>query len=53
MLGGRFDESVSQWFWCVKKQGRYPWVDEFLKVQSEWKKVIERTLAQIDQMERE
>jgi hypothetical protein len=53
LVGGRLDDSYKQWNWCVKKQGRYIMIDEYLSVQDEWKKLIGDTIGRIQKIEGE
>lgn len=53
LVGGRLDDSHKQWNWCVKKQGQYLTIDEYLSVQDGWRELIGKTIRRIQEVENE
>lgn len=51
MIKGQFDDSFKQWRWCVKKNGKYINISEYLEFQKEWKIIISETLDRINELE--
>jgi len=48
---GEFYDSYKEWQWCVKKNGKYINITEYLKVTKEWTKLISETLERINSLE--
>lgn len=53
IVDGKFYDQYSEWSWCVKKNGNYPDIQDFLSQKNEWKKEIEVTLDKIKKIESE
>ncbi len=53
IIKGNFDDSYKQWNWCIKRNGNYIIIDEYLKKKEEWKQLIENTLENIQHLEQE
>jgi len=53
LVGGRFDDSYKQWNWCVKREGRYIMIDEYLSVQDSWRRLIRSTTEKIQEIDSE
>ena len=51
IVSGKFDDSYSEWHWCVKKNGKFISIIEYLKFQKEWIELIDKTLEKIDKLE--
>ncbi|RKY08824.1 MAG: hypothetical protein DRP66_03705 [Planctomycetota bacterium] len=51
IVAGEFDSSYKPWFWCVRKNGKYMQISEYLAEKSAWKDLIENTLAKIEMCE--
>jgi len=51
LVNGQFDNTYKPWNWCVKRNGKYIMIDEYLKSSEEWKVLIENTLEKIQQFE--
>lgn len=53
IIGGKFDNKYKEWLWCVKKDGNYISIVDYLKSQENWKKLISDTLDEINDIEEE
>ncbi len=51
IVEGQFDDSLTYWYWSVKRDGQYILIDEYLKHKSAWKELIENTLKRIWEIE--
>ncbi len=51
LVKGQFVDSLSEWHWCVKRNGKYINITEYLKVQTDWIKLISDTLTKINMLE--
>lgn len=47
LVHGTVDDSYKEWSWCVKRDGKYPSITEFLRAKRDWKQIIEDTLEAI------
>lgn len=47
VVHGTVDDSYKEWSWCVKRDGRYLSITDYLKVKDDWKRVIDDTLESI------
>lgn len=47
LVHGTLDDSYKEWSWCVKRDGQYPRIPEFLRAKEAWKQIIEDTLEAI------
>ncbi|MBR9976610.1 MAG: hypothetical protein KFH87_00860 [Bacteroidetes bacterium] len=47
LINGSVDDSYKEWSWCVKRDGEYPSITDFIRVKDAWKKIIEDTLEAI------
>lgn len=47
LVHGTLDDSYKEWSWCVKRDGQYPSITEFLRAKQAWKQIIENTLEAI------
>lgn len=52
-MGGEFDDSYKQWFWCIKRNGDYININEYLLVSDKWEQLTGSTLDKIKQAESE
>ncbi len=52
-INGEFDTNYKEWFWCVKKNGNYIKITNYLKIKTEWKNIISETLDIISKLEEE
>lgn len=50
-IGGKFYDSYSTWQWCVKKNGKYVNIIEYLEIKEKWIKIISDTLDKINRFE--
>ena len=50
-IGGKLDDSYKEWNWCVKRDGKYINIVEYLKKKQSWLEIISNTLEKIDQLE--
>jgi hypothetical protein len=50
-VNGKLDDSYSLWQWCVKKNGKYVSIIEYLKFQEKWVELIAVTLDNINKIE--
>jgi hypothetical protein len=50
-VGGKLDDSYKQWNWCVKKNGKYINITEYLEVKDQWLKIISDALDKISMLE--
>ncbi|MFT4668038.1 MAG: hypothetical protein ACI8YQ_001816 [Polaribacter sp.] len=48
IVDGDFTDQYKQWSWCVKKNGKYINISEYLTVQKEWEEIISKTLDRIE-----
>lgn len=53
LVGGEVDQTLKQWSWGVKQQGRPLMVDSYLTHRKEWKEVIQSTLQKVQEREEE
>lgn len=53
IIDGTFDDRYKDWVLCVKKDGRYPDVREYLDKKAEWKELLESTIEQLKRAEQE
>ena len=51
IVGGEFFDSYKEWNWCVKRNGVYINITEYLKHQKEWLNLISETLEKINEIE--
>lgn len=51
LVNGRFDDNYSEWYWCVRREGKYLMVDEYLTVSAQWKDLIGRTVEMVQRVE--
>jgi len=51
IVNGKFDNSYKEWQWCVKRDGKYISVLDYLKIQKEWIELISETLDKINRLE--
>jgi hypothetical protein len=47
LVKGSLDDSYKEWSWCVKRDGKYPKISDFMTVKDAWKQIIEDTLEAI------
>jgi len=50
-VDGDFTDQYKQWSWCVKKNGKYINISDYLAIQKEWKEIISKTLDRINELE--
>lgn len=53
LIDGNFIDTYKEWMWCVKKEGEYPLVTDFLKRAEEWKFLIGTSIERIKKYENE
>jgi len=51
MIDGQFFDGYSRWQWCVKKDGSYPLVSDYLAKQQVWKDAIHQVIEQVKRIE--
>ncbi|WP_430973279.1 hypothetical protein [Sunxiuqinia rutila] len=51
IVNGEFFDTYKVWNWCVKKNGMYINITEYLKHQREWVNLISETLEKINRLE--
>lgn len=51
IVNGKFDDSYKEWQWCVKRNGKYINIIEYLKITTEWIRLISGTLDKITRLE--
>lgn len=51
LLNANFDDSYKEWQWCIKRNGKYLSVIEYLNKKDDWKKIIIDTLDKIKMIE--
>lgn len=51
LLNANFDDNYKEWQWCVKRNGKYLSIVEYLNKKDEWKKLIIDTLDKIKKIE--
>lgn len=51
MTDGQFFDGYKSWNWCVKKNGAYPMISDYLAKEQEWKDAIDQVLMQVQRME--
>lgn len=51
MIGGEFFDLYTEWHWCVKRNGKYINIIEYLKIQRGWINLISDTLDKINKLE--
>jgi len=51
LTNGKFDDSYKTWHWCVKRNGKYLNIIDYLKIQKEWIDLISKTLDEINKFE--
>lgn len=47
VVHGTVDDSSKAWNWCVKRDGRYLSITDYLKVKDDWMRIIEDSLESI------
>ena len=50
-IGGKFVDTYKEWNWCVKKNGKYINIVEYLNIRESWTRIISETLEQINRLE--
>ncbi|MCD4707652.1 MAG: hypothetical protein K8S62_07920 [Candidatus Sabulitectum sp.] len=53
IVNGEYYDKYKQWFWCVKKSGKYIQLKNYMKYSSEWKSLISQTMDEIRKLEEE
>lgn len=48
IMNAKYDKSLKMWHWCVKKEGKYLHISEYLKRSNDWKILLESILMRID-----
>ena len=51
IVNGKFDDSYKEWQWCVKRNGEFISISDYLKIQKDWIKLISETLDKINEFE--
>ena len=51
LLNANFDDRFKEWQWCVKRNGKYLSIVEYLNKKDQWKKLITETLDKIKKIE--
>ncbi len=51
LLNANFDDSYNEWQWCVKRNGKYVSIVEYLNKKDEWKRLIIDTFDKIKRIE--
>lgn len=51
IVDGKFDNTYKEWNWCVKRNGHYLNVTEYMKVQDKWIELISKTLDKTNKLE--
>jgi hypothetical protein len=51
IVNGQYDDNYQPWHWCVKRNGKYIQIEEYLKVKQKWKELISETLDKINKLE--
>ena len=50
IVNGKLDDHYKEWQWCVKKDGNYINITEYLKNKLAWQKLISDTLDEINKL---
>ncbi len=53
IVNGEYYDKYKQWFWCVKRSGKYIQLENYMKCSSEWKSLISQTMDEIRKLEEE
>ena len=53
IVKGEYDDNYQPWHWCVKRNGKYIQIKEYLNIKDKWKEVISETLNKINKLEEE
>lgn len=51
IVKGKVETKYKEWHWSVKRNGNYINIVEYLQVKNEWKKLIEETMNEINEIE--
>jgi len=51
IVNASFDDSKNEWYWSVKRNGKYLNIIEYLNFKDGWKKQISDTLETINKIE--
>ncbi len=51
LVDGEFFDGGASWNWCVRKNGAYPMISDYLAKEQEWKDAIHQVLMQVQRME--
>lgn len=51
IIEGDFHTDFNEWSWCVKNNGRYPDIGEFMSRKSEWIKSIEDVITKLKKLD--
>lgn len=51
LINGKFDDNYKEWNWCVKKNGQYISIKDYLPIKQEWKDLISETIEKINILE--
>ncbi len=50
-VNGKFDDSYKEWNWCIKREGKYISIIEYLNIQKKWIEIIAETLDEINRLD--
>ncbi|MCK5786347.1 MAG: hypothetical protein KAH54_07300 [Candidatus Sabulitectum sp.] len=53
IVNGEYYDKYKQWFWCVKRSGKYIQLVNYMKRSSDWKLLISQTMDEIRKVEEE
>ncbi|MCP4711293.1 MAG: hypothetical protein GY869_21955, partial [Planctomycetes bacterium] len=51
IINGELDSTSKEWFWSVKREGKYLVIGEYLDIQSDWIKLISEVLEKVNRLE--
>ena len=51
IVKGQYDDNYQSWHWCVKRNGKYIQLKEYINIKEDWKKLISDTLDKINKVE--
>lgn len=53
IVNGEYYDKYKQWFWCVKRSGKYIQLKNYMKCSNEWKSLISQIMDEIRKLEEE
>lgn len=51
LLNADFVDSLNEWYWCVKRHGRYVMIEEYMDIKDEWMELIGEVVGGLRKLE--